>query len=249
MKFKWLGHASVLITTDSGMKILMDPYEPGPHTPPGGTLFYKNIDETADIVVMSHDHPDHSYMVGIKGNPVIVRGSEMRKTGKPQTEKGITFRVIPVFHDGKNGTVLGVNNMVCFEVEGLKICHTGDIGHTLNKEQMAQLGDVDVLLLCVGLLKPVGKPTFVKNKKGQDEPSWKEYIIDANEASALYEQLSPKAILTIHYGNERCSFKLVNVEEFLKGKKNVERLNSSEVELNKKNLPKEKKIVVLKPAM
>lgn len=247
MKFKWLGHASVLITTDSGMKILMDPYEPGSHIPPGGTLFYKNIDETPDIVVMSHDHPDHSYMVGIKGNPVIVRGSEMRKTGKPQTAKGITFRAIPVFHDGKNGTVLGVNNMVCFEVEGLKICHSGDIGHTLNKEQMAQLGDVDVLLLCVGLLKPIGKPTMVKTSRGM-EPKFDDYTIDANEANGLYEQLSPKVFFTIHYGNERCSFKLVNVEEFLKGKKNVERLNSSEVELNKKNLPKEKTIIVPKPA-
>ena len=168
MKFKWLGHASVLITTDSGMKILMDPYEPGAHTPPGGILYYKNIDETADIVVMSHDHPDHSYMVGIKGNPPIVRGSEMRETGRPQTAKGITFRTIPVYHDGADGSVLGPNNMVCFEVDGLKICHTGDIGHGLAKEQIAEIGDLDVMLLCVGLLQPVGKPVFVKNKKGEN---------------------------------------------------------------------------------
>jgi len=249
MKFKWLGHASVMITTDSGMQILMDPYEPGAHAPPGGTLYYRNIDETADIVVMTHDHPDHCYMVGIKGNPAIVKGSDMRKTGRPQTVKGITFRATPVYHDNENGAVQGGNNMISFEVEGLKICHTGDIGHRLTNEQIAEIGDMDVLLLCVGLLQPVGKPISVKDAKGQDSHTFGEYLIDADVANIIYEQLSPKVILPIHYANEKCTFKLVNVEEFLKGKKNVERTESSEVEINKGDLPKQKKIIVIQPAM
>lgn len=29
MKFKWLGHACFLITADSGLKIIIDPYEEG----------------------------------------------------------------------------------------------------------------------------------------------------------------------------------------------------------------------------
>jgi len=139
--------------------------------------------------------------------------------------------------------------MISFEVEGLKICHTGDIGHRLTNEQIAEIGDMDVLLLCVGLLQPVGKSVFAKDAKGQDSHTWSEYLIDADVANIIYEQLSPKVILPIHYANEKCTFKLVNVEEFLKGKENVERTESSEVEINTGNLPKQKKIIVIQPAM
>jgi len=37
-----------------------------------------------------------------------------------------------------------------FEVEGIRICHLGDLGHVLSSETVKQIGDIDVLLINVG---------------------------------------------------------------------------------------------------
>ena len=70
MKVKWLGHASFLITSDTGVKIITDPYTPG-----GLGLNYGEIKESADIVTVSHEHGDHNNVAAVKGNPQVVRGT------------------------------------------------------------------------------------------------------------------------------------------------------------------------------
>jgi L-ascorbate metabolism protein UlaG (beta-lactamase superfamily) len=248
MDIKWLGHASVLITSDSGTRIITDPYTPGYHPPPGGTLYYGEIQESADIVVVTHEHPDHNNIAAIKGNPEIVRGIELRKTGTA-TVKDITFRVIPCYHDSVSGSSLGDNNMICFNVDGLNICHTGDIGHELSDEQLTQSGRLDILLLSVGLLVPVGDPEVISGRHGPDNFTFKDYIIDADVANRLYDQLKPKVVIPVHFGNSRCGFKLVGVDEFLEGKKNVRHLGTSDVEINRESLPEGTGIIVLEPAL
>jgi len=58
MTIKFLGHASFLITSDEGVRIITDPYEPGGYD---GALRYGPITDEADIVTISHDHADHNY--------------------------------------------------------------------------------------------------------------------------------------------------------------------------------------------
>lgn len=110
------------------------------------------------------------------------------------------------------------------------------------------MGRVDVLSLCVGLLAPVGERRFIPDKPGPNNFFWSDYIIDADVANQLYDQIKPKILIPIHYGNEKCSFKLVNVEEFLKGKKNVVRADSSEVEISPDKLSAETQIISIQPA-
>jgi L-ascorbate metabolism protein UlaG (beta-lactamase superfamily) len=249
MKVKWLGHAATLITSDSGIRIITDPYQPGYHARPDGILFYSEIKELADIVVVSHEHPDHNYVVTIPGNPVIVRGAEIR--GKEAiTVKGVAFKGVPTLHDDVGGTLMGENTITCFEVDGLRICHTGDIGHVLSDKQVAEIGEVDVLLLLIGLLKGQGERRFKIDDKGHRIPApFSAYVIDADVADRVYEQLGAKVTIPIHYSNERCSFKLIGIDSFLLEKKNVSRLGVSEVELIREKLPTESQIVVLRPAL
>lgn len=136
MKIKWLGHASFLITSDSGVKIITDPYIPDDR------LHYGEINESADIVTTSHDHSDHGSVAAVKGGPQVVKGDA--------EIKGIRFKGIPAFHDATGGKDRGKNTIFCFAVDGFKICHLGDLGHELTAEQVAQIGTVDVLLLPVG---------------------------------------------------------------------------------------------------
>ncbi len=213
MKIKWLGHAAFMITSDSGTRIITDPYETS------DVLKYGNIEESADIVTVSHDHGDHNNVAAVRGNPQEVRGT---------TEaKGIKFRGIPTYHDDAGGSQRGSNTIFCFEVDGVNICHFGDLGHLLSNTQLAELGKVDVLLIPVGGF----------------------FTIDAQTASKISDQLKPGVIIPMHYQNNKCGFPIKGVDEFTKGKDNVTRLDTSEIELKAGGLPAGTQIMVLKPAL
>lgn len=213
MKIKWLGHASFLITSDSGVRIITDPYEPNDR------LRYGEIKESAEIVTVSHDHSDHGNVAAVKGNPQVVKGDA--------EVEGIKFKGIPTFHDAAGGKERGKNTIFCFEVDGVKVCHLGDLGHELTAGQVAQTGAVDVLLLPVGGF----------------------YTIDASVASRVVEQLKPRIVIPMHFKNKKCGFPIAGVEEFLSGKKDVNQPDASEVELKAGELPEATQIIVLKPAL
>jgi len=213
MKIKWLGHASFVITSDTGTKIITDPYEIG------GDLSYGQIKESADIVTVSHGHTDHNNVAAVQGNPKVVRGAA--------SIKGIEFKGIPTYHDEAGGGRRGKNTILCFEVDGMRLCHLGDLGHQLSDSQVAELGTVDILLIPVGGF----------------------YTIDAKVATQLGDRLKPKVIIPMHYKNDRCAFTIAGVEEFLRGKKEVSRLDASQVEFKAGELPATTQIVVLKPAL
>lgn len=213
MKIKWLGHASFLITSDSGVRIITDPYEPN------DKLLYGAIDESADIATVSHDHFDHGNVAAVKGAPQVVKGDA--------EIKGIKFRGIATFHDSSGGKERGSNTIFCFEVDGVKVCHLGDLGHELTTEQAAQADAVDVLLLPVGGF----------------------YTIDATVAGRVAEQLKPRVVIPMHFKNSKCDFPIAGVEEFLRGKENISQPDASEVEFRAGEIPPTTRIIVLKPAL
>jgi len=213
MTIKFLGHACFLITSSEGARIITDPYEPDER------LKYGEINEPADVVTVSHEHGDHSNVSGVRGNPEAVRG-----TAKV---KGIEFKGIPTYHDDAGGESRGNNAIICFEVDGIRVCHLGDLGHPLNDKQTAELGSVDILLIPVGGF----------------------YTIDAKVASQLCDRLKPKVIIPMHFKNDKCAFPVAGVDEFLQGKEGVSRLDISEVEFKQAELPATTQIIVLKPAL
>lgn len=138
MKIKYFGHSSFLITSDSGTKIITDPYTPNQD------LTYGKIKDTADVVTISHNHGDHNNAESIKGNPKII------STTAKANFKGIVFNGITVYHDDAKGTLRGKNIIFYFEVDGVKVVHLGDLGHKLDARQVAELDKVDILLIPVG---------------------------------------------------------------------------------------------------
>jgi len=215
MKIKWLGQASFMITSDTGIKILIDPYTTG------GNLSYGEIKESADIVTVSHEHGDHNNVAAVQGNPKIVREAA------PVEIKGIKLKGIPCYHDDAEGKLRGNNTMFCFEIDGVKVCHLGDLGHRLSDNQVAELGKVDILLIPVGGL----------------------YTIDARVATEVCNQLKPKVIIPMHYKTDKCGFPIAGVDGFLQGKESVSRLDASEVEFKPGELPTHTQIIVLKSAL
>lgn len=141
MKIRFLGHATFLITTANGTKIVTDPYEPGGF---GGAIAHGPLEEPADFVVVSHEHGDHNYVRMVPGDPVVVRGPGEQKHGE------ITFRALSTHHDTSRGAERGENIVRVIDADEMAVCHLGDLGHTLGPEDATALGSIDVLLIPVG---------------------------------------------------------------------------------------------------
>ncbi len=133
---QWLGHASFLISSPEGMRIITDPYN--------RSVGYKVPLPEADIVLVSHDHFDHNAIEEVEGSPRIIRGSGEHKVD------GLTFLGISSFHDKAGGRRRGKNTIFVWEMNGIKFAHLGDLGHLLNKEELPYFKGVDVLFIPVG---------------------------------------------------------------------------------------------------
>jgi L-ascorbate metabolism protein UlaG (beta-lactamase superfamily) len=215
MKIKYLGHSAFVITANSGVKIVADPYETSP------TLTYGQITESADIVTVSHKHFDHNNVAAVRGNPEVVS-----RAGR-SVVKGIELKGIASAHDDSGGRVRGGNIIFCFEVDGVAVCHLGDLGHRLDERQLKEIGRVDVLLI------PVGG----------------NFTIDAKAATEVCNQLKPRVVIPMHYKTEKSIPGISGVEEFLSGKANVSRPDSSQAEFRPGELPATSQIIVLKSAL
>jgi L-ascorbate metabolism protein UlaG (beta-lactamase superfamily) len=213
MKVRWLGHASFLITSDNGTRIITDPYVVG------SGIKYGEIKDSADVVTVSHEHFDHNNVDSVGGNPQVVKGSA--------EAEGIKFEGVPTYHDASGGSERGNNTIFCMDVDGVKLCHLGDLGHPLSGQQVADIGKVDVLLIPVGGF----------------------FTIDAKVASEVCDLLNPSVIIPMHFKNDRLDFPIAGVDDFLEGKGNVRKMDASEIELKAGALPAETEIIVLKPTL
>jgi L-ascorbate metabolism protein UlaG (beta-lactamase superfamily) len=215
MKIKWLGHACFLITSEGGFRVITDPYLVG------GGIDYSPIKETADVVVVSHDHGDHNNVSAVQGKPEVVKGSGTK------TAKGIRFKAVATSHDASQGTQRGSNTVFCFSIDGLNLCHLGDLGHVLSPGQVTEIGVVDILFVPVGGF----------------------FTIDATVASQVCGQLKPRIAIPMHFKTPKCAYPIAGVEDFLKGKKGVRKVVGSEVEFEREDLPTGTEIVLLQPAL
>jgi L-ascorbate metabolism protein UlaG (beta-lactamase superfamily) len=215
MKIKWLGHACFLITSGDGLRVITDPYAVG------GGINYSPIRETADVVVVSHDHGDHNNVATVQGKPEVVKGTGTK------TAKGIQFKGVATSHDASQGTQRGSNTVFCFTIDDLKLCHLGDLGHVLSPAQVTEIGGVDILFVPVGGF----------------------FTIDATVASHVCDQLKPKVVIPMHFKTPKCGYAIAGVEDFLKGKKGVRKIVGNEVQFERQKLPTAMEIVLLQPAL
>lgn len=212
MKIKWFGHSCFIITSENGTKILTDPYN--------DMLGYKLPEIKADIVSTSHNHSDHNNINAVNSNFVHIN-----ETGS-FSEHGIEIKGVETFHDKVSGAEKGKNIIYNFEIDGINICHCGDLGHILNSDYAEEIGNVDILLI------PVGGG----------------YTIDALDAVKVTKQLKPTIIIPMHYRTEalgEMGHLFAEVYEFVLAS-GLKAKEYSELELNKETLKDNSGIAVFK---
>ena len=208
MDITWLGHSCFKIK-GSHATVITDPYSPD--------LGYKLGKPSARIVTVSHQHPGHSYVQGIGGQPKVVN-----RPGEYEIS-GVLIIGIATFHDGERGKKRGKNTVYLMEIDEISVCHLGDLGHVLSAEQVEEIDNVDVLLLPVGGVSTINAPM----------------------AAEVVRQLEPKAVIPMHYKTPALGLELEPVDRFLKeiGAKQVEPL--PKLSLTKSNLPPTTQVFLL----
>ncbi len=200
MEIAWLGHSCFRLK-GSRTTVITDPYSPD--------LGYTLGKTNANVVTVSHQHPGHSNIAAIGGEPKAV-------TGPGEYEiNGVLIIGMPSYHDEDKGEKRGKNTIYLLELDEMTICHLGDLGHALSTSQAEELDNVDILMIPVG-----GKST-----------------IDAVGASEIVRQLEPKVVIPMHYKTDAIKRELAPVEKFLNemGTKDIE--SQSKINFTKSNLP------------
>ncbi len=208
MDIIWLGHSCFRIKGRQ-TTVITDPYSPD--------LGYSLGKPTARIVTVSHQHPGHSYVQGVDGEPRPVTGPGEYEIG------GVLIIGIATFHDALRGKESGKNTVYLIDVDEISVCHLGDLGHVLTADQVEEIGNVDVLLLPVG-----GVST-----------------INASLAAEVVRQLEPKVVVPMHYQTPALSSQLEPVEKFLK-EIGVKEVNSQpKLSLSRSSLPPTTQVFLL----
>lgn len=221
-----LGHASFKIKGKS-TTVVTDPYDPKMV----GLKFPKI--EGVDVVTISHGHQDHNYLPALGINHTAEMGADrfgdvFVASGSGEFEvKGVTIAGVGTFHDEKEGQERGLNTVFRMTIDGINVCHLGDLGHKLSDSQISQIGEVDILFVPVGGY----------------------YTIDAAKAAEVVASLEPLVVVPMHYrraGLAPAIFdKIEGVDRFLKemGTEGVTALPKFGV--TKEKLPENTTVIVL----
>lgn len=179
VRIKYKGISCFIITTSNGTKIITDPID-------------SLGKEPADIATVSCGHYNHCDVYWVGGFPYIYKRAEPYKIGD------ITFRGVATRHlemDEGRKIRPGDNYVICFEIEGINICHLGALGEKLTGAQVKEIGKVDILMVPVG-----GVSTLP--------------VVDAVE---VCNSINPKVVIPMHYKSRQSSnIPGAGVDEFLK---------------------------------
>ncbi len=210
MDIYWYGQACFKIKGKQATA-LIDPYDPA-------TLGLKlPKDTSADLVLRTHEHTDHS-------NIDVAGESAIKITGPGEYEvKGLAVTGVMTYHDSQKGAERGRNTVYNLEVDGVNIVHLGDLGQILEEDQLEEIGSVDILMIPVGGV----------------------YTIDAKDAARVVAQLDPKIVIPMHYKLDDLKVDLQPLDNFLKEMSVENPTPQPKLSITKDKLPEEMQVVVL----
>lgn len=207
IKIKWFGHSMWKFSTEN-VSIIVDPFT---------DIGYKMPEnETADIVISSHDHFDHNNISLIKGNPMII------KEAGDYNYKNVKIKTIQVWHDENQGKDRGCNLLIKIAMDGKTFLHCGDLGHILSDELIKKLGKIDMLFIPIGGV----------------------FTINSQKAREIIYKLQPTLVFPMHYKTLKIDFNIHPLDDFLAIADRIHYTNSNEINIDEKDLIKSKTVVM-----
>ena len=163
------------------------------------------------VVLMAHDHYDHNVSRVISGD----HKDYLSRNGKFKSGH-LEIEGIPSFHDGERGAKRGMNTMYRFEMDGISVCHCGDLGAIPDDRTMAKIKGTDILLVPVGA----------------------NYTMELPEVKEFIARADPRVIVPMHYRVFGLCIALLPLDDFLKmvPSENVDYVGN-EIDLSPDELP------------
>jgi L-ascorbate metabolism protein UlaG (beta-lactamase superfamily) len=209
----FLGHASFLLKSPAGVTIVTD-YNG-----------YIRPDSLPDIVTMNHAHRSHYTDTPEPEIKYVLRGWDAGQ-GPPQWDFHFgDVRIRNVLtniraRDGSGDTEFGGNSIFVFEMADLCIAHLSHLHHTLTPEHLAQLGQIDVLMV----------------------PADGIFTLSQSDMIEVVEEIHPRLVIPMHF------FGPAPLERFMErmnGRYPVTRSESKTVMVSRASLPKSTEILIL----
>lgn len=175
-EFRWYGHNCFRIKGKDAV-VLTDPV--------GKSTGYSLARQTADLVTISSDQPEHANLGAVKPDFATIAGP-----GEYEIHD-VFVTGIRTHQDEAKGADRGHNTAYLIEVDDMIVCHLGDLGHALSSEEAEAMSDVDILLV------PAGSRH-----------------LDPARAAEIVSQLSPKIVVPMQYATESGDRDLVALDAF-----------------------------------
>jgi len=227
LTIRWHGQSFFEIITTKGTRIVLDPH---------AIEAYGRKVVQADIVLITHNHDDHTQIAVVENankakviNALKVEKGEFRALEEwnvvDEKIKDVRIRTLGTYHDNAGGMTRGKNGVFILDVDGLRIVHLGDLGHSLSDIQLRRLGPVDILMVPVGGV----------------------YTLNGLDAAKVVEQIKPRRyIFPMHYGTLVYDYLLpatTFLDEFKK--ENIKKFATNEIMIDPRApVPAEPLIVV-----
>lgn len=214
VEIKWFGHSFFQITSSAGTRIITDPF---------GPMGFSMPEVWPHVVTIGREHGNHNNAGLAKGNPVVLRG--LKEGGNDWNQINTTFRDVLIYNvpvhqrgfPGFEGSLRG--SAFVFEVDGLCICHSGDISEPFNEDQLQLVGHIDILLQVIGGVFSAGPEV----------------------AQKIVEQLRPKIVVPMHYW-----YNTNVLQRFTEGPYRTRSIEINKFNISKDLLPASTEIYILK---
>jgi L-ascorbate metabolism protein UlaG (beta-lactamase superfamily) len=217
MEITWLGHSAIRIR-GSLVTIVTDPFS--------SSVGFRMAQTKADVVTISHDHPNHAHMQAMEGQPRLLRGPGEYEIANFYIHGIGTPRQSPQTEAEPEETApvnRQINTVFTFRGEGLNICHLGDISRELSPRQAEELNQTEVLIVPVG-----GHCTLGVDKVAQ-----------------MVSLIGPRIVIPVHYRVAGVTAELEPLESFLSEMGVSEVSPQTRLNVTATNLPRDFTVVAL----
>lgn len=212
VRLTYVGHSTFLIESPRIVRIATDYND------------YVRPPVLPDIATMNHAHSTHYTDSPDPKIPYVLRGwaSEFGKPVRHDiTVKDVRVRNVPTnIRDYGGGTERHGNSIFVFEIANMCIAHLGHLHHTLNQQQVNEIGRIDAVMV----------------------PVDGSYTLDIDGMIEVIEGLKAPLIIPMHY------FSVYTLNRFLermREKFDIETSETPSVVISKTMLPAKPKVLVL----
>ena len=168
------------MTESTGTTIVTDPFDKE-------IVGYEMTKTSADVVTCSHQHKDHNAIVRVEGEPLVLSECGFWEI------KGVDISSIRSYHDDQLGKKRGENKIFKFRMDGVDLCHMGDVGEECTIRLADSIGSVNVLMI------PVGG----------------NYTINAKQAKKYVDIMMPDVVIPMHFKTSKSEVDIEKLDEFL----------------------------------